>query len=151
MKIKRNQDQKKSRVNMKCGNLIRSFLYWKRTELGFLFLVSLWGFDLRRRLCWRKTKLKRFRDSRAWRRKRLDFSCSNSNWTSDWSLSACVMTSWWRPGECDRWQSSRCGWCREEAAAVTLFQQPYCVFAWEPKLAAAAFLWGKHASCFIPD
>lgn len=40
--------------------------------------MSLWGFDLRRRLCWRKIKLKRFGDSRAWRRKRLDFSRSNT-------------------------------------------------------------------------
>lgn len=64
---------------------------------------------------------------------------------------SCVLMSWWRPGECDRWQSSRCGWCRAEAAAVALFQQLYCVYAREPKLAAAAFLWGKHALCRIPD
>lgn len=62
------------------------------SEFGFLFFVSLAGFDLRRQLCWRKIKFKRFRDSRAWRRKRLDFSCSNSHWTSDWSLSAAC---WW--------------------------------------------------------
>lgn len=62
------------------------------SEFGFLFFVSLAGFDLSRQLCWRKIKFKRFRDSRAWRRKRLDFSCSNSHWTSDWSLSAAC---WW--------------------------------------------------------
>lgn len=93
-----------------------------------MFFVSLWGFDLRRRLCWRKIKLKRFRDSRAWRRKRLDFSCSNTlqmNLRLEFiSLRAdeLMTTRWvWPLAEQQVWMMQGGGCSRDTFSAALLF------------------------------